>query len=81
MPARIPMALVALVISALALVVAVLGFLKGGRSGEVYIREKLIALRQWRRGRRIRSLSDALRHVQATKREAQELYDRRKYGE
>ena len=67
-------------IASFALVVAILAFLKGGQSGESYLREKWIALRQRRRLRGAQTMSDTLRARQATLRENQELSERRKRG-
>ena len=69
-----------LFVAILALVVSLLAFLKGGKSGEDYIYEKRVALRQWWRRRQSHSLSALILDRQARRRESQELYERRKRG-
>jgi hypothetical protein len=66
------------ILATFALVVALFAFLKGGQSGELYLRKKWIALRHRRRLRRAHTLSDTLLARQAALREKQELSDLRR---
>jgi hypothetical protein len=73
----VTIAAASLIVSAVSLAISLLGFLKGGKSGELWVFEKSLALRQWRRRRAAHTGPDMLRDHQATRREAQDLFERR----